>query len=66
MGERGDYRVRKVVKMCGFGDASDAIDAGECIISIAKGSEDFLDSLSTRVGSSGRGDRKQGKEVILH
>ena len=47
------------------------MDAEECIISITKGSGDYLGSLSTRGGTSGRGQEREDyvtgnarKEVI--
>ena len=40
--ERSRARVRKAVKM-GSGDASDAMDAEQCIISITKGCGGYLD-----------------------
>ena len=43
-------RVRKAVNM-GFGDASDAMDAKECIISIMKRSGDNLFSPEQGIGT---------------
>ena len=49
-GERSKARVRKAVNM-GFGDASDAMDAKECIISIMKRSGDNLFSPEQGIGT---------------
>ena len=53
--KRGGPESSEHVWFLWSGDASDVIDAEKCIISITKGSGDYLDSLSTRGGSSGRG-----------
>ena len=42
-GERSKARVRKAMNM-GSGDASDAMDAEYCIISITKGCGGYLDN----------------------
>ena len=42
-GERSKARVRKAMNM-GSGDASDAMDAKYCIISITKGCGGYLDN----------------------
>ena len=49
-GERSKARVRKAVKM-GSGDASDAMDAEQCIISIMKGSGDNVSSPEQSIGT---------------
>ena len=43
-GERSKARVRKAVKMGSGVDASDAMDAEECIISIMKGFGGYLNN----------------------
>ena len=56
--KRGGAESIKHVWLWWSGDASDAIDNTECIISSTKGSGDYLESLSTRGGSLGRGQER--------
>ena len=59
-GERCKARVRKAMNM-GSGDASDVMDAEQCIISIMKGFGDYLDNGH----SSGEGPTYRDRQLAF-